>query len=377
MNGQFTIVADENIAALDELFAGYACIRRVAGRTMRASDLEGADALLVRSVTEVNQTLLAGSAIKFVGSATIGTEHVDLGYLAASGIQFASAPGSNADSVADYVCSALATLLPDLACIAGAGLKAGVIGYGQVGRRVTQRLQALGYQVSAYDPFLPAGLAPVLASFDEVIQSDVLSLNVPLTRGGLHPTWHMVNSSVLGQLPAQSVLLNTCRGGVIDEAALASWLGDTPGAHAVLDVWEGEPAIDAALAAQATVATPHIAGYALDGKIRGSEMLASAFIAHFGLSARPIVTEDNAHTIPLAGTESLNEILLQAYDVSRDDAALRLALIGQNIGPEFDQLRKKYPIRREYSATTLQFETAPRDDIAACLQALGFTLGIT
>ncbi|MFK8020682.1 MAG: 4-phosphoerythronate dehydrogenase [Pseudomonadales bacterium] len=376
MSGPLAIVADENIAAIEELFAGYASIRRVAGRNLKASDLDGADALLVRSVTQVDQGLLAGSTIKFVGSATIGTEHVDLDYLAASGIQFANAPGSNADSVADYVCSALAALLPDLGCIAGAGLKAGVIGYGQVGSRVTKRLQALGYHVSAYDPFLPTDAQSVLASFNEVIQSDVLSLNVPLTRSGPHPTWQMINSSVLEKLPAQSVLLNTCRGSVIDEPALASWLDDSPGAHAVLDVWEREPAIDATLAAKVSVATPHIAGYALDGKIRGSKMLASAFIAHFGLTENQPIANDKAQVLSLTGNESLNDILLQAYDVRRDDAALRRALIGQSIGPEFDQLRKSYPMRREYSATTLQFSKTPTQNTATCLQALGFKLAL-
>lgn len=367
------IVADENIAELDAAFSSIAEIKKVGGRNLSKEDLDGANALLVRSVTKVDQKLLAGTSIEFVGSATIGTDHVDLKYLSEHAIRFCHAPGSNADSVADYLCSALAVIGPDFSAAEAHGLSAGIIGLGAVGSRLAARLEALGYLVVAHDPFLESAEVP-LQSLEQVLGCDVVSLNVPLTVDGKHSTRHLLNAESLKKLSSCVTLLNTSRGPVIDGTALRAWLQDNPGARAVLDVWEGEPEIDTQLVDIVSLATAHIAGYAQDGKIRGTSMLADEFSAHFGRvsDAKGLFSEPGI--ISLLGSETLNEILLQAYDIRADDRLLRASVRAADSGIAFDRLRKNYATRREYSAQVLRFESEPPAAKLRTLRALGFKL---
>jgi len=367
------LVADENIAALEQSFASLASIRRVDGRSLDKTDLQGADALLVRSVTPVDEALLANSSVQFVGSATIGTDHVDLDYLAQRNIRFCHAPGSNADSVADYLCSALAAIVPKLEAIAGHGLRAGIVGLGQVGSRFAARLQTLGYEVSAHDPFLQSAEFP-LKPLEEVLHSDLVSINVPLTDDGQHPTRRLLSADRLKALPARVILMNTSRGAVIDGMALKNWMIDQPGAHAVLDVWENEPDIDPELASLVSIATPHIAGYALDGKLRGTAMLAAEFAAYFTQPLVSAMDHPESLVLQLSGAESLNDILLRAYDVRLDDHALRKVLSKVDSRKWFDQLRRDYPMRREYAHHNLQFAARPSNELLTILTELGFTV---
>lgn len=369
-----TVVADENIVSLDDYFAPYARIVRKPGRSLCAADLVGADALLVRSVSTVDSNLLIGSNVQFVGSATIGTDHVDREFLGRAGIAFANAPGSNAASVADYVCSALAVLVPDLLSVTGAGLRAGVIGLGEVGSRMASRLQTLGYEVIAHDPFKSAVAGIRLTPLEEVLDSDVVTLHVPLTRNGPHPTRRMIDSPQLRHLPSQSILINTSRGGVVHGKALAEWLDDSPGAHAVLDVWENEPSVDPGLARRISLATPHIAGYATDAKLRGTTMLADAFVAHFNLAQDNASGASALHQLSLTGDESLNDVLLKAFDVRNDDSQFRQVLANHDVAAGFDALRKHYPARREYAAMQLSFEQSPDAELLHTLKELGFNV---
>ncbi len=393
-NLELCVVADENMASLDALVKPVAQLRTSPGRDIGNALLEGADALLVRSITQVNKELLDNSRIRFVGSATIGTDHIDLPYLQEQGIRFANAPGSNADSVADYVCSALAALIPDLGSIKNKGLKAGVIGYGQVGSRVVKRLQALGYTVLAYDPLIPCDSNGVLASLEEVLSSDVISVHVPLTNDGGYPTYHMLDDVFLSKLQPNTLLINTSRGEVADNSALKRWLDSEPGAHAVLDVWEYEPDVDPMLLRLTSIGTAHIAGYALDGKIRGTAMLMDAFKAFFSSElsstsfSRVRGSELQEVEIKAQGNETLNQLLLLAYDIRRDDAALRQSVLTEvphhsddtNLTleslPSFDELRKYYPVRREFSRIHFVFEKAPDKEISRVLVALGFSLSV-
>ncbi len=366
------LVVDENIPALDQLFAGTAEIVKLPGRAITARDLQKADALIVRSVTQVDEQLLRSSPVSFVGTATIGTEHIDLDYLQDRGIHFASAPGSNAASVADYVCSALASLLPDLEDSAAKGRVAGVVGYGQVGSRVVQRFLALGFDVRVFDPFLTTEECPYLSDWESVLQCGVISVHVPLTCRGQHPTQQLFSKEIFSTLPTGCVLINTSRGAVFDGAALKQRLQAGKELRSVLDVWEAEPKIDPGLLAMTCIGTPHIAGYAADAKLRGSQMIAQAFYQHFALVA-PVVQElMPPTTLAIDSRRSLSEILLSAYDVRVDDASLR-ACIGQSIGPCFDALRKNYPVRREFSKLCLQLDGFADDHQQATLQALGFS----
>ncbi|MEM8498825.1 MAG: 4-phosphoerythronate dehydrogenase [Pseudomonadota bacterium] len=368
------LLADENLAGLEQYFGSNIELRTLPGRTLSAADIRDADALLVRSVTQIDEQLLSGSSVRFVGSATIGIDHVDLEYLHNADITFCNAPGSNADSVADYVCSAISALVPEPGQIADANLRAGVIGLGQVGGRVAKRLTALGYEVTAYDPFLNQAACPLVSALEELAECDLISLHVPLSHNGPHPTVRMIDAQFLSCISSRAILISAGRGEVIDTQDLIACLRDNPGIHAVLDVWENEPVIDRELLRLASIATPHIAGYAIDGKMRGTEMIAEAFYRYFG--AQPDVENaSNAVCIlDCEGQASIRDIILRAYDVREDDWRLRSALNDADIGHAFDLLRKTYPRRREFGVTTLLTDSSLPTESRRLLGDLGFTL---
>ncbi|HBZ94060.1 MAG TPA: 4-phosphoerythronate dehydrogenase PdxB, partial [Pseudomonas sp.] len=276
------IVADENIPLLDEFFAAFGSIRRLPGRGITAADVRDADLLLVRSVTQVNRALLEGSRVRFVGTCTIGTDHLDLDYFAEAGIAWSSAPGCNARGVVDYVLGSVLTLA-EREGVDPAARVYGVVGAGQVGGRLVELLRGLGWQVRVCDPPRQAAEGGDFVSLERVIEEcDVISLHTPLQRGGAHPTWHLLGAAQLAQLRHGAWLINASRGPVVDNAALRELLLDRESVHAVLDVWEGEPQVDLQLADLCTLATPHIAGYSLDGRQRGTAQIYQALCRYLG-----------------------------------------------------------------------------------------------
>ncbi len=368
------VLADENLAALEHCIGSNLELRTLAGRSLSRADVKDADALLIRSVTEVNEQLLAGTSVRFVGSATIGTDHVDLAYLKQADIAFCHAPGSNADSVADYVCSAVCALVPEPDRIADAQLRAGVIGLGQVGGRVARRLAAFGYEVIGYDPFLSNSVCPLAKSLHELADCDLVTLHVPLSHTGSHPSFHMVDEAFLSQLPARVMLINTSRGAAIATQDLKRCLRDNPGVHAVLDVWESEPNIDRELLKMASIATPHIAGYAADAKKRGTAMIVDALYRFFALTSCASSEDNSDNLLDCEGQVKVRDIVLRAYDVREDDARLRRAVNDADMGTAFDLLRKSYPLRREFAKTTLLTDSSLPTENRLLLGELGFTL---
>jgi erythronate-4-phosphate dehydrogenase len=325
------IVADENIAFAREFFAPLGDLRLLPGRGITAADVRDADVLLVRSVTDVNAALLQGSAVKFVGSCTIGTDHVDTAWLAEHNIRFAYAPGCNANAVVEYVLSALLALEVDLS-----SKKIGIVGCGNVGGRLLRCLQKNGAAVCGYDPFLQNSDLP-LVRFADILQCDVICLHTPLTRTGAFPTFHLFNAEVINALKPGTLLLNAGRGAAIDNRALLQRLHEKDDLLTVLDVWENEPAIDPALLAAVTIGTPHIAGYSAEGKLRGTEMIHSALCQFLGteyLGTQPVIPG-----IRLDGE-------ITPYAVLADDAALRTRFPVDG-ALAFDRLRKLYVARRE------------------------------
>jgi erythronate-4-phosphate dehydrogenase len=357
------IIADENIPRVSEAFGALGEVTLVHGRHLRPEQVREADVLLVRSVTRVDERLLAGSRVRFVGSATIGFDHVDREYLATRDIGFATAPGSNAISAAEYVVAVLMVLSRQQG-FRLAGRTAGIIGCGNVGSRVRARLAALGMECRVNDPPLHAAGAPgEYVSLEDALACDIVTVHVPLEPGGDHPTWHLIDTEALARLRPGAILLNTSRGAVADNAALLDVLRRRDDLTAVLDVWEGEPAISLALLEQVALGTPHIAGYSLDGKLRGTEMI---YRAACDFLAAP-VTWDVRRVLPpvapvdvsaLADTDPealARAAVLGCYDVRTDDEHLRRLF---ELAPEerpayFDRLRKEYPVRREFAATPL------------------------
>ncbi|HXQ99993.1 MAG TPA: 4-phosphoerythronate dehydrogenase PdxB [Pseudomonas sp.] len=351
------IVADENIPLLDAFFAGFGDIRRYPGRTLDRAAVADADILLVRSVTQVNRQLLEGSPVRFVGTCTIGTDHLDLDYFNEAGIQWSSAPGCNARGVVDYVLGSLLTL----AEIEGADLPQrtyGVVGAGQVGGRLINVLRGLGWNVMVCDPPLQSAEGGDYVSLDEIIaRCDVISLHTPLSKSGELATWHLLDRARLQQLRHGAWLINAARGPVVDNTALREVLLEREDLQAVLDVWEKEPLVDVELAELCVIGTPHIAGYSLDGRQRGTAQIYQALCAFLDQPAT-IALEDLlpkpwlAQVALDAATDpawALNMLCRGVYDPRRDDADFRRSLVGDSSSQRlaFDALRKHYPPRRE------------------------------
>ena len=377
------IVADENIPCVAEAFASLGEVTLCPGRGMRAADVRDADILLVRSVTRVGPELLEGSRVRFVGSATIGFDHVDRDYLLARGIGYATAPGSNATSAAEYVVSAL-LVLAERKGFELAGRRVGIVGCGNVGSRVRDRLTTLGMQCLVNDPPLKAQAGHAdYVELDDILDADVITFHVPFTREGDWPTWHLADRAFLERLKPGTVLVNTARGAVVDNAALDALLSGRDDLTVVLDVWEGEPAISEALLQKVDFGTPHIAGYSLDGKLRGTEMIYRAACEHVASPAdwRPVSALPARQVLVMEDIQdtaaALRRAVCFAYDVREDDARLRdmLSLPEEERPLYFDRLRKEYPVRREFSETVIRLPGG-NDSLTRLLKSLGFVVEV-
>ena len=360
------IIADQNMPFVEDYFGQLGEVKLMAGRDIDRQAIESAEILLVRSVTEVNSDLLQGSAVRFVGSATAGTDHIDLEYLEKNNIHFAHAPGCNAEAVVQYVLSVFSYLKPEWQ-----QSRVGIVGCGNVGGRLYQKLQSLGVECRVYDPFLTTTQIPDLVTFDKILRCDIISLHTPLTSAGDFPTYHMFNQQMLDQLKPNSLLINAGRGAVIDNLALIDRLKQSDNLQVALDVWESEPQINQDLLDLVSIATPHIAGYTNEGKVRGTTMLAEALAKYLSdYSIQSTNTENDCSKVTLdASGKDLNQLLLACYNVSGDDQRMRKTLESGNIAEGFDQLRKTYPQRREYS----HFKVSADSPIYPQLKLLGFS----
>jgi len=377
------ILADENIPLVDEFFAGFGEIRRMPGRSINRAALENVDVLLVRSVTRVDREMLEGSAVRFVGTCTIGTDHLDLDYFEQAGIRWASAPGCNARGVVDYVLGSLLAL-SEVRGGALARRRFGVVGAGEVGGRLLEVLRGLGWDVRVCDPPRQVREAGDFVSLDEILaECDVISLHTPLTLGGDWPTFHLFDQARLSRLRPGTWLINASRGAVVDNAALRDLLLQRPDLEAVLDVWEGEPQVDVALAGLCRIATPHIAGYSLDGKLRGTAQIYAALCAARGvepaielaqLMPGPALTE-LAFASSADPAEMLATLCRAVYDPRRDDADFRRSLPGDEAQRRagFDLLRKQYPPRREIDGLKVRIG-GHNPALATIVEALGARL---
>jgi len=368
---------DENIPYAKQFFSGFGELHFFSGRSVTAEQLSDADILLVRSITKVDEKLLnLNKKIQFVGTATIGTDHIDQTYLQNQNITFSSAPGCNKISVAEYVLSALLVLAEqkqfDLV-----DKTVAIVGAGNTGSAVFERLVALGICCKLYDPPLQqAGDNRDFCTFEEVIKADIISLHVPKTTKGEFPSVHMFNDTVLNKLDKNQCLINASRGEVIDNQALLKRAQQNNCPELILDVWENEPDIKKELLPYVMLATPHIAGYSLDGKVRGTEMLYQALCDHLNQKVEHKSTDFVAKAIisNVKVNQPLNQPLLKQlmhliYDVRRDDALFR-QMIDQDDG--FDIMRKTYSERRELSTL---FIDAPASE-NQLLQSLGFRTNV-
>lgn len=377
-------LADENIPGLDDTFGRHLVLRRFTGRRLERGDLRDADVLLVRSVTPVGEDLLAGSQVRFVGTATIGTDHLDTDFLARAGIAWASAPGCNADAAAQYT---LAMML--LACRRLgrplAAQRVGIVGHGKVGSRLRRLLDTLGITTAVCDPPLVASGSLTAAGgvglegvpLERALGCDVVSLHVPLTDHGPWPTRGMIDDAAIGAMPRGALLVNAARGGVVRETPLRQALIDRR-IHAALDVWPREPEVDGALLELCTVATPHVAGFSVEGKARGTRMIYEAFLDWIGQATGRAEAPPAAHVarrlrLALTGDPAavIADAVFEATGVAADDERMRAET--PICAERFDALRRAHAPRHEFARIAIGL---PEQAAAAqeALGALGFQL---
>jgi len=375
------ILADENIPEAKSLFSKHGKVSTFEGRDLDAKRLEDVDALLVRSITPITQQLLKDSNVKFVGTATIGTDHVDMDWLKQQGINFSNAPGCNAIAVAEYVLSGLFVISTkynlDLRTV-----KVGIIGAGNVGSALATRLGILGIPYGIYDPPLAdAGDSRTMMTEEELSDCDILSFHVPLTNSEQSnwPTKQLVNLDYLSKMSALKYLFNTCRGAVFKTDDIKSWLAENNERQCIIDVWENEPNIDTELLQKCLLGTPHIAGHSYEGKVRGTIMLYQAFCKCFDLDCQWDRDKIFGKNLPkdviqlqqdLNFMQATSSAIWKVYNITDDDKALRAGM-KRDLTSHFDRLRKGYKVRRECTAHRLDELTVP-DGSLRTLKQLGF-----
>ena len=382
------IVADANIPFVKECFSSVGEVEVVGGREIGPSVLRDADIVVVRSVTRVDSDLLAGSKVRFVGTATIGFEHIDTEYLSRSNIGFASSPGSNANSTAEYVIAALLEI-GRRHNIKLEGKTIGIVGVGNVGSRVEKKAGALGMKVLLNDPPLQreTGNAKYL-SLEEAFGCDFITLHTPLTFEGVDKTFHLADEKFFKSLKSGCVFFNTSRGGVVETIALKGAIKAGKLKAVVVDVWENEPNIDTELLEMVDIGTAHIAGYSLDGKVAGMIVIYKAVCKYFGFKAEfdtksflpePAVPQLEINPQAAGEQDLLRETVEKIYRISEDDLKLRWILDrpqGKR-GKFFDSLRKNYPVRREFQNTKVEFATGgteSAENLSKKLKGIGFKI---
>ena len=368
------ILADQNMPLVEEYFADLGSVTRFDGRNAKPEQIEDVDILLTRSVTKVKAELLQyAKKLKFVGTATIGIDHIDTELLDDKEIAFSSAPGCNAIAVAEYVISALyAYALETSTSLQGKTL--GIVGVGNIGQCLREKLQGSGINLLLCDPikFENGELEEHIELDGLLAQSDIVSFHVPLVKTGKHKTLHLIDSARIAKLKDNMLVINACRGEVIDNQALLESMQAGKQLELVLDVWENEPNILTELLPFVRYSSVHIAGHTLEGKARGTQMLYQKVCELLGIPAekqlsdflpKPVITAVTLQDNFIQG--DLGRLVHLVYDLRRDDGILRKSLSEKGL----DHLRKSYPVRREFSTVTVKNNGS---QFAEQLATLGF-----
>jgi len=376
------IVAGENIPYIKEAFEGLGNLTILPGRSITSADLKDTNILLIRSITQVDEGLLKGTPVEFVASASAGTDHMDTAYLNERNIGFASAAGSNANSVAEYIMAALLHLgkQEDFPLL---GKTIGIIGVGNIGKLVKQKAEVLGMRPILNDPLLDETGQIDHRPLEETLGCDVVTLHTPLTTDGPYPTYHLLNEQTFKWLKPSAVFINAARGEVTDTPALLDAITHQRIGPTIIDVWEHEPEINWNLFQTVTLGTPHIAGHSLDGKANGTFMIYTALCEHLGIEPTwnpvqslppPIVPLIKVNTYPQSGQEQIRQMVTKIYDIEADYHRMRELLVASpNERPIlFDALRKNYPVRREFHRTMVKLPRH-RNELRQMIVELGFS----
>lgn len=373
------IIVDENISFAFEAFSGLGDTELVNGRKIPPSLLKEAESLIIRSTTNVNKELLEGTKIKFVGTATIGTDHVDLEYLKERNIAFASAAGCNSRAVAEYVITVIANAVIEKK-LKLKDCSIGIIGIGNIGSLVERLSRSLGMQIKRNDPPLKRKHGGDFCSLKESLSCDFISLHVPLITEGIDKTVNLIDAKECGLLKPGAIFINASRGQVVNGKTLLKAI-EEKNIYAALDVWETEPDIDTRLLEKVRFGSPHIAGYSLEGKANGTKYIYDALCSFLDIVPvwESILPDVKENEIIINGNLSPEEALFEAvkyiYPIHEDDDRLKkiTSINPEKRGEYFDYLRKTYPFRREFRNFKIKFEPY-NNDLSIVFSSLGFEI---
>ena len=377
------ILADQNIPCVADAFRDLGEVELMPGRDIRREHLADCQCLIVRTVTRVDADLLNNTSVEFVGTATIGTDHIDLDYLVEAGIGCTNAAGCNAEAASEYVISGLFALA-QREDFDPFKLTAGIVGFGNIGSRLHHKLDTLGIDCLVCDPPLQEAGASSreFVDLDTILhECNFVTLHVPLTQAGKHPTYHLLDTQRLQQLSKGCLLVNAARGAAVDNRALLELLSKRDDLRVFLDTWEQEPNPSRDLLRRVDLATPHIAGYSVEGRLRGTQMVLDAACKHFKLESSWQMSQQlpAAKVLELEPTDSVktawHDLFRQHFDIWRDHEALVSAreLDSKLFAAHFDALRRVYLDRLEYERFIVQ--TKNTSIPVQAIQQLGFQIG--
>jgi erythronate-4-phosphate dehydrogenase len=360
------IVIDDKIPFIRGVLEPFAEIVYLEGSKIRNEDIREADGLIIRTRTICDESLLRNSKVKFIATATIGYDHIDTDFCFRNGIKWSNAPGSNAQSVAQYISSALIRF-SDKKEFSLTGKKIGIVGVGNVGSQVARIAGLLGMEVLLNDPPREeTEKKNIFCPIEQICeQADIITFHVPLIREGSHKTYQFLNEDFFSRLKKKPLFINTSRGEIVTAKTLINASNQNHIGGLVIDCWENEPLINRDLLQKTDIATPHIAGYSTDGKANATARSVRSVSNFFGFGIDdwqvPFLPEPSEPVISLSGTENdLTQAILHTYDVLQDDCCLRK-------NPDlFEALRGNYPLRREFKAYTVS------GSYSSVLKELGF-----
>lgn len=366
---QFVIVADDKIPGLPTLLAPFEQVTFLPTKDFSSSAIKDANVLFVRTPIKCNPALLEGNKVEYIGTASIGFDHIDRSYCAAHDIVWNNAPGCNKGSVLSYFLATLSILArkmkKDLS-----EFTVGVVGVGNIGKHIAKACSDLGMKVLLNDPPRQEAEGDQgFVSLEEIAKEcDLVTFHTPLTKDGDHPSYHVADHRFFSALEKKPIIMNAARGGVLDEEALLEAFKNGKIGGMIIDCWENEPLINEELLDIADIATPHIAGFSRDGKFNGTKMTVAAFARYFGLNVdtsliTPPVPKHPVIDVNQIDGDILTGIILKTYPVEEESEALKAA------SSDFVKQRDHYPLRRDFCGYTVI--NAPAD-IEVLIRKLGF-----
>ncbi|MGB8491149.1 MAG: 4-phosphoerythronate dehydrogenase PdxB [Bacteroidales bacterium] len=371
------IIADTKIPFLKGVLEPYAKVTYLPGNEINRAAAMEADALLIRTRTRCSMELLEGTPVRYIGTATIGYDHIDTEYCEKNNIKWVSAPGCNSSSVQQYIAAALLRIAGE-SNFSLRGKTIGIIGIGNVGSKVMNLARTLGMRLMLNDPPRQRiEKTDIFVSLDRLLgESDFITLHVPLNMDGTDKTLHMFDSEKFDRVKKGAWLINSSRGEVVDTVALKNALAEERLAGAVIDVWEKEPEIDISLMHMAFLATPHIAGYSADGKANGTSMSVRGLCEFFdiplkdwypGSIPQPSEPELTIDCGGKDGEETIRRAVFHTYNIVEDDIKLRFD------PSRFEKERENYPVRREFPSYTINLKDC-FSEVKTALSDLGFSV---